>query len=434
MRLAPIAGLVSLIALADPALAAWGMPDAINPRLETISDIYLQILLVGTLVFVVVFGWMTYNLVKFRPGGEGQATDEDHRGSVKAEVVWTVIPLLIVAWVGMISYDGLAELNELPEDPAAEINVNGYQWFWEFDYGDGIVLNQQSGDDGSLTDEEPFLIPANEPVVVNVTGMDVQHAFKIAELGVMLDAVPGQNNYQSFTAPEDEYLIQCAEMCGNPGHAYMNAKLKAVPMQEYQDWIEDKRAEARAGGLQHDVEVTLTDDGFDRDTYQGVADVETVFTVANDDGQERTVTLDEADASVTVPAGETATFNATVGQGAYTLTAGEAEATLDVLAPESVSVELDEWAIRSDTDTFETGQPYLVEVENVGNSVHNLYIGTPEEEGGEDEVLYNSDDLRSGDATTVLVFPDESETGEWTWWCDIPGHYGEGMAGSITIQ
>lgn len=434
MRSSPLAVIVSLLAIAPTALAAWGLPDPVNSRLETISDIYLQILLVGTLVFVFVFGWMAYNLLKFRPGGEGEATDEEHRGSAAAEIAWTVVPLIIVTWVAAISYGGMQDLNAQPEDPAAEIQVDGFRWFWQADYGDGVVIKQETNDQGEFTTEETFKIPANEPVVVNVTGRDVIHAFKIAELGVMVDATPGENNYASFTAPEGEYLVQCAEMCGNPGHAYMNARIEAVPADEYEDWLEEKRAEAQSAGLQHTVEITLTDDGFDRDTYPGVGDVETLFTVTNDGGAERSFELEDADVSTNVPAGETVEVNATLEAGSYTLTSEDDQANLEVVEPEQLTVQLDEWAIRSDTTTFEAGTPYLVTVENAGSTLHNLYLGTSDRTADEANVFWQSADIQPGDSDTMLVVPAEDQAGEYEWWCDIGQHYEQGMQDSVTVE
>lgn len=424
------------LGLAPTATAStWGMPEAINDRLALMSELYVQMLLLGTLVFVVVFGWMALNLIKFRPGGDGHASNEEHRGSMKAELVWTLIPLLIVAWIGLVSAEGLFELEAMGEDDGAiEIEANAYQWFWEFDYGDDVVMRQNPAGDGSLEGEDPFLIPAGEPITMNVTGQDVQHAFKITSLGVMADAMAFSNNYVTFTAPEGEYRLQCAEMCGNPGHAYMNAWVHAVPPSEFTEWLDEERAEAREVESQHTLDITLTDDGFDTDEYFGIGGVDNVFNVTNEGNEDRTFAVDETDLTQDVPAGETVTLNATLDAGTYRLASDEDTATLDVQEPEHVNVELDEWEVRSDTTTFEVGQPYVVNVENHGVSVHNLWVGEPTSSGEAETLLWNSEDLGAGESTSLLIVPTEEDVGSWEWWCQISGHYAQGMVDDITIE
>lgn len=427
MRTAPLAALVALLLIAPTAMAAWGMPEAVNDRLEIIESIYTQILFVGTLVFLFVFAWMGYNLVKFRPGGEGQATNEEHRGSVKAELVWTLIPLLIVGWVGVISYQGISDLQANAEEPTTEINVVGFQWFWQFDYGDGVQLSQQPAADGSLANAEPFLIPANEPVRFNITAGDVIHSFYLPELGAKIDAIPGTDTYTTVTAPEGEYMIQCAEMCGL-NHAYMNAKIKAVPMEDYEAWLDEKRAEAATGGLEQALDVNLTDDGIEPAEMRTVAGVKTVFQVDNQASDERDLTL-EATENTTGPiaSGENATFNVTLDAGEYTLTSGDDTATLTVVHAETIDVTLTDFDIEASTTTLEVGQSYLINVVNDGGTVHNLFIGAPEESAGSDEILWETTDLNPGESETILVTPTEDETGSWEWWCDVSGHYQLGM-------
>lgn len=434
MRWASLATIVALLLVAPTAMAALGMPDAVNERMQTIESIYLQLLAIGTLVFLVVFGWLGYNLVKYRPGGDGEPTYEEHRGNIKAELVWTVIPILIVAWIGFISFDGFYALSEEPENPAAEIQVTGFQWFWQASYGEDVSLSQQPGQQGSLEGEEPFLIPANEPVVFNVTSGDVIHSFAIPELGVKTDAIEQEGWASvSLTAPEGEYLVQCAEMCGNPGHAYMNAKLHAVPQDEYDQWIQEKRRQAQLGG--QTLEINITTEGLQPSELSAVAGVPTNVVVDNQAEEARSLTIEGAENATTgdIEPGESASFQVTLETGEYTVNSEGDTATLTVSEAQTVTVDLDEWAVRSDVTEFQAGETYLLEVNNVGNSVHNLFVGTPEEEDSADEVLWNTENIDPGESTTLLVEPGEDQAGEWTWWCDIAGHYAQGMRDDITI-
>jgi cytochrome c oxidase subunit 2 len=434
MRKPTFAVIAALLVIAPAAFAAWGMPDPINERMEIIQGIYTQILAVGTLVFLFVFGWLIYNLVKFRPGGDGEPTFEDHRSSVKAEILWTVIPILIVAWVGFISYDGIQALQADPGEETEEIEIIGAQWFWTADYGNDVSLAQQSGQEGSLEGEDPFLIPANTNVTFNITSRDVQHAVWLPELGVKMDAYPGQNNYATFTAPEGEYLLQCAEFCGER-HAYMRAKVNAVPQDEYDAWLDEREAEASQSGLQQSFDVNLTSDGIDPSSITGVAGVKLVFDVTNQDSRERELAIEGIDNSTgPIAPDETGTFNVTLDAGTYTLVSGNQEATLEVLEPETRSVSLTDFAISPEDTEFEVGQPYLVSVANEGGTIHNLYIGQPEESFDTEEVYYATENLDPGESETLLVIPTEDQTGTYEWWCDISGHYAQGMNGEVTVN
>jgi cytochrome c oxidase subunit 2 len=433
MRKATLGTLAALLLIAPSAMAAFGLPDAVNDRMQTIESIYLQLLGIGTLVFLVVFGWLGYNLVKYRPGGDGEPTYEEHRSDIRAEILWTVIPLLIVAWIGFISFDGFQAMNEEPEEPAAEIQMKGFQWFWQAQYSEEVSLSQQPGEGGSLEGEKAFVIPAGEPVVFNVTSGDVWHSFWVPELGVKMDAEPGGSNRVTVTAPVGEYLIQCAEMCGNPGHAYMNAKLHAVPQEDYQQWIQEKERQAQLGG--QTVQVNITQEGLEPGELEAVAGVPTELVVANQVDETRSLTVEGVDDADTgdIEPGTSASMQATLEPGNYTLDSQGDQATLTAREVETVSVELDEWEIRSDRTEFEAGESYLLEVTNVGNSVHNLYIGQPEEEAGEDNVLANTDNLNAGESTTLLFEPTEDQTGDYSWWCDIAGHYAQGMVDDISV-
>lgn len=433
MRWASFGTLAALLLVAPSALAALGLPDAINDRMQTIESIYLQLLIIGTIVFLVVFGWLGYNLVKFRPGGEGEPSYEEHRGSVKAELVWTIIPILIVAWIGVISFDGFQAMSEEPEEPAAEIQMEAFQWFWQARYDEDVSLSQQPGEQGSLEGEDPFLIPAGEPVVLNVTSGDVIHSFWVPELGVKIDAMPDEATQVSFTAPEGEYLIQCAEMCGNPGHAYMNAKLHAVPMEEYEEWLGEKQREAQLGGQA--LEVNITSEGLEPTNLSSVAGIPTNLVVNNQADEPRSLTIEGADDGTTgdIEPGESATLEVTLESGDHTLNSEGDTATLTVREVETVSVTLDEWSVEGERTEFQAGQSYLLQVDNAGNSVHNLYIGAPEEEAGSDEVLWQTENLDPGESTTLLIEPTEDQIGDWTWWCDIAGHYAQGMVDDISI-
>ncbi|MDX1611944.1 MAG: cytochrome c oxidase subunit II [Candidatus Thermoplasmatota archaeon] len=429
----PITLLVSLLAIASPALAVWGMPDGVTDRMETMNDIYGQIMVAGIIVFVFVMGWTVVALIRFRPGGAGRKTDEKHRGSMKAELVWTIIPLLLVSWIGFISYGGLIDLQEPPPtDDPVEIKVTGFQWFWQVEYENGAVMQAKPDENGDIAPEDAFLMPADTPVLFNMTGADVIHALWIPELGVKSDATPGKNTFQWTQAPEGEYFTQCAEYCGT-SHAYMRAQFNAVPEDEFQQEIDRIAREQAAAGLSQTFQVNLTDEGFDPVELQAVASVPLRFQITNQVDAQRTITIPGVeDAELTLGPTATDWLNVTLDAGTASLTTEGANATIEVVEAETATVELFEWGITPDLQ-ISADKATIIEVVNAGATLHNYYVGEPREEAGEDNILYESLDLQPGESTKMLILPTEDQVGTWTAWCDIPGHYQQGMVAQLTI-
>ena len=429
MRLAKVTiGFILLSLIATPAAAQFGFPEGEGPRMEVMRDIYNQIAIAGILVFLFVFGWLMVNLIRFRRGGQGRRTNEAHRGHTGAEVTWTVIPLCIMLWVGWISYNGMVALDFDTPETTHEIQIEGFQWFWKADYGNGVVINAQPGSAGEIDDIEPFRIPADTPVLFNITAGDVIHALWIPDLGVKVDAVPGRANFIWAEAPEGEYFTQCAEYCGL-AHSYMRAKIIAMPEAEYDAWLREAAAAASGGGLSTEAAVTLTDAGLSPSTLDAIAGAELRVALSNTGTSSVTATLGEA--SVDVPAGATRWLNATLEAGEHTLSAGGFEAVVRAADAEVISVELDDFSITPDTYTLDADTTYIVQVVNVGQAPHNFFVGTFAQSDANKEVVWESATIGGGEQTSFLLTT--GEAGTFDVWCNIPGHYQLGMAGTMTV-
>src|SRR5688572_1847963 len=163
------------------------MPDPLTERGQVVEDIYTKIAVVGIVVFLLVFVLLVVVLLRYREGsGKGRATHEKHRGSLAAEMVWTVIPLFIMLWIGYIAYVGLVKLDlgEAETEPEMSVTVTGYQWAWEMDYGQGVkvfVNPSADAETGVMSYTDTFHLPAGVPIQMNVTGADVIHAFNIMD-------------------------------------------------------------------------------------------------------------------------------------------------------------------------------------------------------------------------------------------------------------
>src|SRR5688572_21151601 len=268
MRGKVLLALATLLSLAGGAAARFGMPEPLTDRGRVVEDIYTQVTVAGILVFILVFALLAWVLLRYREGsGKGRATHEKHRGSLAAELTWTLVPLAVVLWVGAISYAGLVSLDRGEEgsEPAMTLHVTGVQWAWQVDYGSNVTVNVVATPDdrGNLTYSETIHVPAGVPVELNLTGGDVIHAFNILDgnraFFYMADANPlGPHKYitQTVTFPAGTYEVQCREMCLNPGHGYMRAQIVAEPQADFDAWMADK-ALCGAAPLCQVVEATV---------------------------------------------------------------------------------------------------------------------------------------------------------------------------------
>ncbi|WP_111733400.1 cytochrome c oxidase subunit II [Roseovarius amoyensis] len=166
------------------------------------------------------------------------------------EVAWTVVPIVILIFIGAFSLPVLFKQQEIP-DGDINIKVTGYQWFWGYEYTDhdfgfeSFLLPREeladygySPDEYLLATDTQIVVPVGKTVVMQVTGADVIHSWTIPAFGVKQDAVPGRIAQLWFT-PEKEgiYFGQCSELCGKD-HAYMPITVKVVSEAEYDEWLD----------------------------------------------------------------------------------------------------------------------------------------------------------------------------------------------------
>lgn len=180
----------------------------------------------GVVVFVLVEGLLIYTIIRYRRRGPNDMPKQVH-GNAAFEIAWTVVPAIICIGLFGVSLNGIQEEGRVPTD-ATVIQATGYQWYWEFEY----VENEVS----RLSLVEDLYVPADEPVIIEITAADVIHSFWVAELGGKHDAVPGRVNTFWFEAEEGIYAGQCAEFCGAE-HYNMLFDVHVVPRAEYEDRI-----------------------------------------------------------------------------------------------------------------------------------------------------------------------------------------------------
>lgn len=255
--------LLLLAPLSVQADWALNLTEGVTPISREVYDLHMLILYIVTAIGVVVFGVMAWSIYYHRKSRGVDAAQFHH--SAFAEVMWTVIPILILVAIAVPSTKTLRKM-EQTSDADITLKVTGYQWKWKYDYLEEDLsffsnlapesnearqlnsgINPASVDNYLLEVDNPIVLPVKTKVRILTTAGDVLHAFWIPALGWKRDAIPGFIN-ASWTYIEEPgiYRGQCAELCGKD-HAFMPIVLHAVTQQEYRAWVaETKRMQAEA--------------------------------------------------------------------------------------------------------------------------------------------------------------------------------------------
>jgi cytochrome c oxidase subunit 2 len=209
-----------------------------EPKTEVGRDVfnlYIIVLILAGIVFVAVEGFILYAIVRYRRKPDDETLPEQFHGNTKVEIVWTVIPTVIVFILFGFSMATLGKIEARSENPGVVIQVDGFQWNWIFRYEDGPVV-EPSGD------EPPVLaVPVGEPVRLVLNAIDVNHAFYVPQFLIKRDLIPmgenGDPNELEFTITEvGTYAGQCAEFCGLR-HADMKFVVDAMERPAYDEYI-----------------------------------------------------------------------------------------------------------------------------------------------------------------------------------------------------
>jgi len=250
-----LAALVAAPAMAQDGLEVVGQP---TPRgigfqpaaTELMRDIQwldgmLNIIITGITLFVT--GLIVYCIVRYNRKANPTPGTFTHNSPV--EVAWTIIPIVVLVFIGAFSLPILFKQQEIPKADIT-IKVTGYQWYWGYEYVDhefgfdSFLLGKEELADAGYAPEQYLLatdtavvVPVGKTIVMNVTGADVIHSWTIPAFGVKQDAVPGRIAQLWFAAEkEGVYFGQCSELCGKD-HAYMPITVKVVSEEAYQEWL-----------------------------------------------------------------------------------------------------------------------------------------------------------------------------------------------------
>ena len=218
----------------DPA--SDGMRDIVNFH----NNLLLPIIIA---ISVFVLFLMVYACIRFRASRNPNPSKTTH--NVTVEILWTLIPCLILIVLAVPSFKILYKQDTIPK---ADVTVKaiGYQWYWGYEYPDeNIIFDSYMIETKDLKENQPRLlsvdnevvVPVNKVVKVLITANDVLHAWALPSFGVKRDAVPGRINETWFKAEKvGTYYGQCSELCGIK-HAFMPITVRVVSEKDYAEWL-----------------------------------------------------------------------------------------------------------------------------------------------------------------------------------------------------
>ncbi len=237
--------------LGRPVEWQLGLQASATPVMDFIHSFHNGLLIVITLISLFVLALLVLVCVKFNARSNPVPSRTTHNTFV--EVVWTVVPILILIGIAIPSFR-LLYLQRDPPPADMTIKAIGNQWYWSYEYpGQDVSFDQYLKPKDELKDGEMYLlatdtevvVPANKVVRVIVTANDVLHAWTIPSFGSKIDAVPGRLNETWFKATKEGlYFGQCSELCGKD-HAYMPISVRVVSEDEYNAWL----AKAKTAGV-----------------------------------------------------------------------------------------------------------------------------------------------------------------------------------------
>jgi cytochrome c oxidase subunit 2 len=227
-----------------------------------IYGLHMLILWICVAIAVAVFAVMIYSIATFRKSKGAVPATFDH--NTKAEVIWTVIPVLILVGMAIPAARTLVKIDDM-RGSELTVKATGYQWKWQYEYVDhGVSFYStlaRSSDEARQLDsgiapqsvanyllevDNPLVVPVGRKVRMLITATDVIHAWWVPDFGMKKDAIPGYINELWFRADKPgTYRGQCAELCGRD-HGFMPVVVEVKTQAEFDAWLEAQKATRQA--------------------------------------------------------------------------------------------------------------------------------------------------------------------------------------------
>ena len=266
------ASLVSIVSMSSVrAEYELNMTQGVTPISQDLYGLHMLVFWICVAIGVVVFGAMAWSILHHRKS-KGAVAANFHE-STTVEIVWTVVPLLILIGIAIPATGTLLDLEDAKTDADITLQVTGIQWKWKYTYVDEDVsfvsslaqssrdvISDPTGNENYLLEvDEPVVLPINKKVRFLFHSDDVIHAWWVPELAVKQDSIPGFINDSWATIEKPGiYRGQCAELCGKD-HGFMPIVVNAVTESEYQQWLVSKKEEAAAAAASAEQEWSMKD-------------------------------------------------------------------------------------------------------------------------------------------------------------------------------
>lgn len=242
------AGTVSaLAATGEPHPWQLGLQEGATPVMDDIIWFHDFLLWITAAITLFVLALLLIVIVKFNARANAVPSRTTHNTAI--ELIWTVVPVLILVTIAVPSFRLLFYQLDVPK-PDVTVKATGKQWFWSYSYPDqkfefdSLMVQTKDlkpGQPRLLSVDNEMVVPVNKVVKVLTTGADVIHSWAIPAFGVKIDAVPGRINETWFKAEhEGVYYGQCSELCGRD-HAFMPIVVRVVSEKDYTAWLDEAK-------------------------------------------------------------------------------------------------------------------------------------------------------------------------------------------------
>lgn len=225
-----------------------GFQESASPIMAELHSFHNFLLIISTIIVAFVFFLIIYVLIRFNARSNPTPSQFTHNATI--EVIWTVIPIIILIIIAIPSFR-ILKMAETTPTADMTIKVVGSQWYWTYSYPDhgNFEFDSYMIQDADLKPNQLRLLEVDNRIVVPegttikflVTASDVIHSFAIPSLGLKTDAVPGRTN-ESWTKIDKKgvYYGQCSELCG-VNHGFMPIALEVVSKEDFQKWLENAK-------------------------------------------------------------------------------------------------------------------------------------------------------------------------------------------------
>jgi len=261
--------IVGLAMVAVITVVTWGlfavgdnMSPGVTPFSRDVYQLHMIVLGIVTVIGILVFAAMFTSIYLHRKSRGAVAAKFTH--STKAEIIWTVIPIVILVVMAIPATRVLIDMEDT-SGAELDIKVTGYQWLWQYEYLDedisfysamdrdsnaarqiGSGISPREVDNYLLEVDNRLVVPTDTKIRLLLTAADVIHSWWVPDLGWKRDAIPGTIN-EAWTLIEEPgvYRGQCAELCGKD-HGFMPIVVEAVPPEDYRAWVAEQTGAQQA--------------------------------------------------------------------------------------------------------------------------------------------------------------------------------------------